>query len=217
MDDKRFTEAEMAEILRDASTRPDAQDPRYTLEQIQSIAEEASISPALVAQAAASLSTVPPPVRSTVLGAPTAVQSVRRVSRAASAVEIAELVSLVRIRLGETGITSDVGGAVEWRYNSGYSSATVSILPHAEGTVVRVEQRADGRQFILYFGAAVAVAITGFVASTTASPTFSVAAAAVAAVPYLLAARTWWNRSAARMVETTTALADELANRLTRP
>jgi hypothetical protein len=217
MNDKRFTEAEMAEILRDASTRTDAQDSRYSLEQIQAIAEEASISPALVAQAAASLTNVPAPVPSTVLGQPTAVQQVRRVEHVASAVEIAELVALVRTRLNETGTTQDVGGAVEWRYNSGYSSATVSILPHAGGTVVRVEQRADGRPFVLYFGAAMAAVITGFVASTTATPTFNVAAAAVAAVPYLLAARTWCNRSAARMAATATALADELANRLTRP
>lgn len=215
MSEPKYSEEQLSAILRDAATRSTADDATYSLEEIQRIAEEAGIAPDLVAQAAAALPVVVE--QPTALGgAASGMQMVRRVARTATPAEVLEALSLVRQRLGHTGETRDVGGAVEWRYDSGYSGASVSILPDAHGTLIRVDGRADGRQFILYFGAVAAAVLTGFIASTTATPTFSAVSAAVAVVPYLAAARFWWNRSSRGFATKLSALADEIAQRLDR-
>lgn len=221
MSEPKYSEEQLSAILRDAATRDattrDVTDgASYSLADIQRIAEEAGIAPHLVAQAAQSL-----PVaveRSTVLaGAASGMQVVRRIERSASQAEVLEALSLVRQRLSQTGETRDVGGAVEWRYDTGYSGTTVTILSDASGTMIRVDGRADGRQFILYFGAVAAAVMTGFIASTTATPTFSAVGAAIALVPYVVAARFWWNRSSRAFAETLSRLADDVAEQLRRP
>ena len=222
MSEPKYSEEELQSILRDAArrdaaARADADGDRYSLTEIQQIAGQADIAPEHVEHAAAALSVAPPSAPSVLWGAPSDVQLVRKVTRRASQNEVMEALSLVRQRIGQTGETRDVAGAVEWRYNTGYSSATVSILADESGTVVRVEGRADGRQFILHFGAVAAAVLTGFIASTTATPTFSVLSAAVAMVPFVGGARWLCNQSARAMQQKLTRLADELAAKLGKP
>jgi uncharacterized protein (DUF934 family) len=40
-----------------------------------------------------------------------------------------DAVTILRQRLGHSGEVRDVGGGLEWRYDSDYSNAVVSIVP----------------------------------------------------------------------------------------
>ena len=219
MSDPKYSEDELKAILRDAAERSTADDgERYSLSEIQQIAKQADIAPQHVADAAAALPVASAETAPSLMwGAASGVQLVRKVSRRASANEVMDALALARQQLGQTGESRDAGGAVEWRYNTGYSSATVSILADETGTTVRIEGRADGRQFILHFGAVAAAVMTGFIASTTATPTFSALSAAVALVPLVGSARWLWNRSARSMQQKLTKLADEIAGKLGKP
>ena len=74
---------------------------------------------------------------------------------------------------------------------------------------------ADGRQFVLYFGAGAAALFAGFVMMAGhASPSAAVITAVGTAIPAFVVARAWFNRSARAMSAKLSALADELARRL---
>ena len=141
-------------------------------------------------------------------------QLVRHVNRSTTPAEMSAAIAVARERPGEMGTTVTVGDGLEWRYDAGMTRGVISMNPEADGTVVRIIVCADGRQFILYFGAAFAVALTGFIASSTPTPTFNVVAAGLAIVPYFAAARFWWNRSQRAARTKLVALAVELARQL---
>lgn len=215
MTEPKYSDEEMRAILRDAAERSTDDDARHSLADIERIASEVGIPAALVRDAAASLPARDPVAPHEIRTAPTSVQLVRHVDRAASEAEILEALSLIRQRLGVTGQTRQVGRAVEWFYDSGYSGATISVLPDGERTVVRVDARADGRQFVLYFGAGAAALFAGFVMMAGhASPSAAVITAVGTAIPAFVVARAWFNRSARAMSAKLGALADELARRL---
>ncbi|MES3034446.1 MAG: hypothetical protein V4813_10680 [Gemmatimonadota bacterium] len=216
MGERRYSEAELAAILRDAAERSTADHTDYSLTDIQRIAGQAQIAPEHVANAAGALTVRPAEAPSPLWGEPSGIQLVRRVDNPVTAGDVVAALSLARQRLGETGTTRDVAGGSEWRYDTGYSGAAITIVPDGGATIVRVDARSDGRQFILYFGAAAVTALTGFIASSATTPTFSALAAAAALLPSLAVARTWWNRSARSARQSVTALADEIAATLTR-
>ncbi|MBL0169813.1 MAG: hypothetical protein IPP90_03640 [Gemmatimonadaceae bacterium] len=216
MTEPRYSEQEFSEILRDAAERSATDQPQYSLSEIQRIAEQVDIAPEHVARAAAALPATSAERPSVLWGAASAMQLVRRVDGVVSTDQIMDTFTIARQRLGHSGETRDLGGGLEWHYDSGYSSAVVSVVPGGSGTIVRVEGRAEGRRFILYAGALAAAVLTGFFATNTATPTFSLLSAVVAFVPYAAVARAWWNRSARAMQRDLTRLADEVAARLGR-
>jgi hypothetical protein len=216
MSEKRYSEDELAAILQDAAQRSTSVDKSYTLAEIQQIASEAEIAPEHIANAAGSLAAASPTPTSLLAGAASGFQLVRRTSRPATAAEILDALSLARQHLGETGATSEIAGGSEWRHDSGFSSSVVSIVPDADGTVIRIDSRADGQGFVLGAGAVVASIAVGFAASSTVAPTFSALAAGLALIPSLAIARAAWNRSMLGSRRRLTALADAIANRLGR-
>lgn len=216
MGETQYSEQQLALILQRAAELSTADERSYTLEEIQRIAEQAGIAPELVSQAAASLPVPDLEQPSLLWGAASGSQVVRRVDRVVHPSEFAAALSLVRQRTGQTGDARDVAGTMEWRYDTGYSAAAITIAPDARGTTVRVDGRADGRRFILYFGALGAAVLTGFVATNATSPEFSAAIAAGAAIPYFAAARAIWNRAARASQQKLKDLADEVAGLLAR-
>ncbi len=215
MNGPKYTEEQLHEILRDAAERSTVDAPQYSLSEIQRIAAQADIAPEHVARAVAALPATHAEPSSVLSGEAPSTQLLRRLDRIASHNDILDALTVARQRFGHAGETRDVAGGLEWGYDSGYSSASVSIVPDTDGTVIRLEGRADGRQFMLYVGAAAAV-LTGFVATGAATPTFSALSAAVAFIPYATAARFWWNRSVRAAARRLAALADEIAARLDR-
>jgi hypothetical protein len=217
MEKKQYSDEEARAILDEAARLSTDDRPRYSLQEIQQIAAGAEIAPEHVARAARALGETPPVLRDgRQLIAPAAQQVVRRVARPMQAADAMAAFALARQQLGETGTIQDAAGGSEWRYDNGFSTAAMSVVPDGDGTVVRLDARADGRQFVLAFGAIAAAAFTGFATATSTSATMGVAAAALALVPAGLAARAWWNRSVRATASKLTALADAVAVRLER-
>jgi len=214
MTDSRFSEQQMAVILRRAAELSAAEERSYSLEEIQAIALQAGISPDLIAQAAADLPVIETGSGSRLWGASAAYHLSRRVPTQATSSGLAAVLSLIRQRMPEVGEARELGGSFEWRYDTGYSGVAVTLAPVGESTSIRVDGRYDGRVFAFYGGAMAAAAITGLIASSFAHPAIAAVVGAGAAVPYAALARTWWNRTAARTRAQLTNLADEIADLL---
>lgn len=217
MSERQYSESELKEILRDAAERSTSDGEQYTLSEIQRIAEQAGIAPEHVTRAAGAL-TVPVHSPAAVSrGASSGGQLMRRVNNPVSAADMMAALSIARVRLGETGSTRDLAGGAEWSYDSGFSSAVVSVLPDGDGAIVRLDSRADGRGFVLAAGALGVAVLAGFVvANTAATPTFSALTAALALLPSAAVARAWWNRTMRESNRQLRQIADDIALQLTR-
>ena len=90
MTEPKYSDEEMRAILRDAAERSTDDDARHSLADIERIASEVGIPAALVRDAAASLPARDPVAPHEIRTAPTSVQLVRHVDRAASEAEILE-------------------------------------------------------------------------------------------------------------------------------
>lgn len=214
MPGREFSDEELRLILHEAArlSTDDAQ--RHSLQDIQAIAAEAQIAPEYVAQAIESLAVqaTPGDAAPLVEGAGTRLE--RRVARVASPAEIMAAIALARAALGETGTIHDVAGGSEWRYDNGFTSTAMSLVPDANGTVVRIDARADGQQFALIGGVLAASLFTGMSTAAAMGTPAGVIAGAVALGASALAARAWWNRSARAARARLAALASAVAARL---
>jgi hypothetical protein len=217
MEKKQYSDEEARAILGEAARLSTDDGPRYSLQELKQIAAGAEIAPEHVASAARALGETSPVLHDGgQLVAPAGQQLVRRVGRQVRPAAAMAAFALARQQLGETGMIQDTAGGSEWRYDNGFSSVAISVVPDADGTVVHVDARADGRQFVLAFGTLAAAAFTGFATAASTSPTMGAVAAALALVPAGLGARAWWNRSVRATASKLTALADAVAARLER-
>jgi hypothetical protein len=214
MTDPRYTDQEMAVILRRAAELSSGDARQHSLTDIQRIAEEVGISPDAVARAASL--PIADPEAPTFWGAPSSSTVTRIATRRASATDLLAVTALVRSRMKELGESRELAGGLEWRFDTGYSSAILTVVPDGETTAIRIAGRFDGRRFVLYGGAVAASVLAGFVATTAATPEFSAAVAVVAAVPFLAAARALWNRTATAGHRRLREVADEVAALLDR-
>lgn len=215
MTDARFTDKEMALILRRAVELSSGEERQHSLADIQRIASEIGIAPDVVVRAAA-LPLAEPEQPTRLWGASSANHLTRFVPRASTPQNLSAALAQVRARLAEIGESREIAGGMEWRYDNGFSSAAVTIVTDEATTAVDVTGRADGTQFVIHAGALAAAVFTGFVAGAAIGGEFSAPIALGAGVGYLGIARLWWNRIAAANQRRMRAVADEVAALLER-
>ena len=215
MTDPRFTDKEMALILRRAVELSSGEERQHSLADIQRIASEIGIAPDVVVRAAA-LPLADPEQPSRLWGASSANHLTRVVARAATPQNLSTALAQVRARLAVIGESREIAGGMDWRYDSGFSTAAVTIVTDETTTSIDVAGRADGTQFVIHAGALAAAVLTGFIATTATTPEFSAAVALGSGIGYLGVARLWWNRIAAANQRRMRALADEVAALLER-
>lgn len=138
---RRYGDDEVREIFTLATTG-DATDPALpaaadglTLEELQSIGEEAGIAPAQIAQAAARLDArgTPAPVRKA-LGLPIGVTRVVDLPRAPTDREWEQLVAEFRTTFGAQGRATTTGGLRDWSVGELH----ISVEPTAHGEQLRL-------------------------------------------------------------------------------
>lgn len=215
MTDPRFTDKEMALILRRAVELSSGEERQHSLTDIQRIASEIGIAPDVVVRAAA-LPLADAEAPSRLWGASSANHLTRVVARAATPQNLSTALAQVRARLSVIGESREIAGGMEWRYDSGFSTAAVTIMTDETTTSIDVAGRADGTQFVIHAGALAAAVLTGFIATTATTPEFSAAVALGSGIGYLGVARLWWNRIAATNQRRMRAVADEVATLLER-
>jgi hypothetical protein len=146
--EKRFTESEVALVLRRAvelegtisnSDPPEARG--LTLKELQDVALEAGIRPDLVSRAAAELETTPDLEPFSVAGPYTVKKEVRVLEGEATREEIGQLMRVVDGQVSAQGTVVEALGAVRWTSHGRFLSTQVSVEPADGETLLRVEER----------------------------------------------------------------------------
>lgn len=205
-DERKYTDEQMALILRRAGDlQAQRDDGRHSLAEIQEIARQVGLDPALVAHVAAGL-----PRKPAVLPASSSslVQTVETVlpSRV-SPEQMGRLVDAVRRASGGQGTSRQVFDSVEWRLGSERElvDLRVTITPTADRTNVRVQHDATGAGFLSVFLPGM-TSVISVATAFSALPTAAAAAATSAGIVGVMGAAVWWmqrrlRRSGAALVE----------------
>jgi hypothetical protein len=205
----------MALILRRAGDlQAQREDGRHTLADIQEIARQVGIDPALVTHAAAGLPRKPAPESTTALVRTVEASLPERVTPE----DIGRILDAVRRASGAQGAASQVLDTVEWRWGSDREliDLRVTITPGGNRTNVRVQYDAIGASFLSGFVATIP-AILGVMGAASSLPTAAATAVSagvvVAAGAGLLAARRWLVRHGTSLVDRVSrAIQDEASN-----
>jgi hypothetical protein len=149
MTDRRFTDKEVALILRRASDlekRSSSSAPSkargLTLQDLKEIAAEAGIDPELVGRAVAELES-PKGLKegSRLAGPGTVRREVRAIPRELTREELAELFRVVDAEVNDQGTVAEALGSFRWSSKSRFVSTQVSLDPGGGETLLRVEER----------------------------------------------------------------------------
>lgn len=147
MSDRRFTDKEVALILRRASELEDSRGEGsvpgrgLSLTDLQEIAAEAGINPDLIGRAVAELEDRRSLDPVSLLGPTTVSREVRAVADPVSEETLAELIRIIDQEVKDQGTVQEALGAVRWTGKSLFLSTQVSLEPSEEETLVRVEER----------------------------------------------------------------------------
>jgi hypothetical protein len=150
----RFDEEEVALILRRAgemqAARTESGGSGMTLAELEEIAREAGIDPALVRQAAADVrsgAAQPPAAGSRFLGAPSRLREERVVPREVSPAEHELLVDEIRRALDDAGLVGTVGRTLTWHSSreggAGWRRIDVTVTSRDGQTTIRVTENCD--------------------------------------------------------------------------
>jgi len=216
----RFSEQEMALILKRAAELQEGADGRgvqRSLTEIQEIAAEVGIERAFVAEAVAELNRPRP--RIGWLGAPTRFHEEQKVPRKLSPAEIGELLDQAREELGLHGEVHQVFDGVEWRARSALGASILTLGPRGDGTrIALTTERLDqavaigfGSVGIGFLAALGGVAIAINVTDNALAASAIVAASAIAGT--IVSARVLWHGVAERWRKRTRSIVDALAQR----
>jgi hypothetical protein len=153
---RRFNEKEVALIIKRASELQQSEtiaesNTGMSLAELEQVAREAGLDPALVRRAAVDLDTrVTDQTPNAFLGAPTALRLERTIDGEVPADEYEQLVLEIQRELGEVGSASTIGRSLQWTVQSAarrrVSTRTVqvTISPRNGHTTIRIEERLGG-------------------------------------------------------------------------
>jgi len=203
-DRRRYSDREMALILRRAAelqTRgADAatQEQSHTIAELEQLAAEVGIDPRYVVEAAQAVDAEPMAKSAPVLGAPTSYQVGRIIVGDVSETEFADVLDAIRQTTGQRGEVSRVLGSLEWKSGGIRGESFVTISPRQGKTAIRIGGQ-YGRGATLVYGlvGGIGAALLVGVSVSTGSPIDFGTLAAVGAGSYL-AARTAWQVVAER-------------------
>lgn len=219
---RRYTDEEFALILRKAfelQERPGAATPPdgLALSDIQAIAREVGLDPALVERAAALVGTASEGPLARLCGGPVKYQLTYSAEHEVPRDELARLVDVIRQVTGHHGTADEVLGALEWKTVGELSQTHVTVRPRDGRTAVHVSTDRSGAAILTIFlpGTAwfIAMGITGAALDPQgAAAVFLLMGGALAG--WLATIRTMWrsgsNRYRAKLRALMAALSDEV-------
>ena len=188
----------MALILkRAAELQATGEQPAYTLEAIQHIAQQVGIDPQFVADAAASLPTPAAAAGSLLFGAPSAYRLSRRIPGILQATDHPAVIATIRDHMPEVGEVRELAGSFEWHAGRADNMTAISFTPSPGGTLVRMDGRYMAPKFLLFLGASTVAMLTGLL-GTAASPELGVGLGLGVFAVAFTSARFAWNLTADR-------------------
>jgi hypothetical protein len=221
MADQRYTDQEMALILKRAAElqeRADGRGASRSLGEIAEIAAEVGIDRAYVDEAVAELRE--PLVRTGWLGAPTRFHEERTVAGVLPPDVIGSMIDRVRSELGLVGEVKLVFDGVEWRARAALGVTLLTIGPRGPNTrIALTTERADQAGLViaasLGIGGLCALGGVAIAMNVTESPLLASAIVATAGLFGMLASmRAMWRGVASRWRERTKLVVADLAERV---
>lgn len=216
--ESRFTDQEMALILKRAAElqeRADGRGATRSLGEIAEIAAEVGIDRAFVDEAVAEMNQ--PIVGTGWLGAPTRFHEERTISGRVSPDEIGELLDRARAELGLHGEVHQVFDGVEWRARAPLGGVLLSIGPRGPNTRIALTTQRDDQAGLVVaasLGIGGLCALGGVAIAMNVTDSALVASAIVAASGLfgtLASVRAMWRSVASRWRERTRSIVAELA------
>ena len=216
----RFSEQEMALILKRAAELQEGADGRgvrRSLTEINEIASEVGIDPEFVAEAVAELQRPRP--RSSWLGAPTRFHEEQSVSRKLTPDEISELLDQARAEIGMHGHVSQVFDGVELRVRSGLGASILTVGPRGDGTRIALTTERLDQAVVIGFGSVgigLLAALGGVAIAINVTDNALIASGIVAASALsgtIVSARVLWNAIAERWRKRTRSIVSGLVER----
>ena len=204
--ERRYSDKEFAVILRRAfelQERPSGvgTGEGLTLGEIQAIAREVGLDPALVERAASVLPTAGEGRAARVFGGPDAYQLEYSASGEVPKEDFAKLVDAIRRATGHQGEATEVLGSLEWKTVGQVSQVHVTVSRREGRTHVRVIADRGGAAFLTYFvstfGWLVGMGISGAVLEPSTAPAV-IALVAAAVGGAFVTARTLWKTTTSR-------------------
>ena len=163
-DERRFSEAEFALILRraveldeePARTHPVPAPPRLppeglTLSEIHEIASEVGIAPGRIAEALESIEGSEWSPAARLFGGPATLKAERRLEGQADQQELASYLDIVREEMKTEGESHEVLGGVEWKWDDKLVQATVRISPDGDASKVVVSVERGPASFLSHY------------------------------------------------------------------
>lgn len=215
---RRFTDREVALVLRKASELDEAQGSAgaagLSLAQLEEIAAEVGIAPEVVRRAVSELDRSGP--RGLLSGGPLSHQAIRAVPGELDREALARLIQHVDGSSDQVGQVTEALGGIQWTARDRFRTTQVSLTPSGGETRVRVVERATSRlrRVVHFMPTMVGLALVGGTVGAL-EPTSGMVAALMAGGAALGAAvgRFVWGRlsagSAARVERLASGLAQE--------
>ena len=216
----RFSEQEMALILKRAAELQEGADGRGTprsLDDITEIAAEVGIDATFVAEAVAEMRQ--PKVRVGWLGAPTRFHDERSVPGTLTPESIGELLDQTRSELGLHGEVRQAFDGIEWRARSVLGAAIVTVAPRGGKTRIAITtERLDQATLVVLGGIGIGTvcALGGVAVARAVTDSALVASAIVAGAGFfgtVASARAIWRGVAARWRKRSHEIVSALAER----
>jgi len=170
LDERRFTDEEIREILRLAVEKAPARERTpsrslvrsegLSLSELKAIGEEVGIDPARLEDAARAVA-VRGPRRPGVLGAPTVLDFERKVKGEIDPQDTPELLSLIRRTMGLQGEVDEVHGSLEWSAKGDSGERYITVSSRDGHTAIRGSANLTNAAVLTYLPAG----IMGFMAS----------------------------------------------------
>jgi hypothetical protein len=150
MTERRFTDQDVALILRravelDRESGQEARGRGLSLEDLQEIAVEVGVDPAMVSRAAEELGTRSVVRSLSLMGDPVVRRGVRAVPGTADEETLRELMRIVDREMPAQGTITEALGSVRWNSGDRFLSRQVSVEPTLKETLIRVEERFEER------------------------------------------------------------------------
>jgi len=212
---RRFSEREVALVLRKATEMEEQEGPTgsgLSLRELEQIAGEVGISPAIIQRAVAELDRKGE--RSPVAGAPLSHEAIRAVAGELDPEGVAALLEAVERRSDLVGEVTQALGTTRWTARDRFRTSQVAVTSAKGGTTVRVVERASARLKRIFhilpaaWGAMLGVGVVG--AMDPGAPLLLATILGSAAVGGVIGRFAWGRVSAARAARVE-RLAAELA------
>jgi hypothetical protein len=141
LEDRRFSDGEVREILKKAVQKPPSRSlsrrEGLSLAELKSIGEEVGIDPARLEDAARSVAERKTSAPSRLLGGPTVLDFERKVQGVFQPDDTPEILSLVRRIMGHQGEVDEIHGSLEWQVKGETGNRYVTLTPRDGTTTIR--------------------------------------------------------------------------------